>query len=990
MSTGLNPPAAPADLTGSTSSSGLVAVLRARLSAEAGPAAELERKLRARLAALQAASDADPFRNPLLLLSLELSRLIDQAEVRPDTLEALVQRLTVGAFADRAEHVAAYLEDVSVEANEAALTAVVRELAGDPPVPFAQFRARVERPSLGIVLTAHPTFSLPKALAEDLIALATGLDPTGEPLDDAAAGRLIDRVIAAEHLPPATLTLQVEHAWSMSALAHLQDALDRVAGIVYAVAAELYPEEWEGLTPCLATAASWVGYDLDGRSDIAWSDTVAKRLEVKLAQLRRNRGRVAALAEREAAAGDALAPVTRSLDAAIDAVTQQLAAIDAVAKDPGEVGRVATAFIATRATGLVDTKALRADVAKAASVADAPALQQDLAVLRTGLAWHGLGLAHTHVRLNATQLHNAIRKQVGMDSAPDDPTHRRSYMSAINELLGRVKPETVNFATLMVERATARRLFMIVQQVVKYVDAETPVRFLIAETEAGFTLLTALYFARLFGVEESVEISPLFETAAAIERGDAILDDALRSPHYLAYVKRLGRLTVQFGFSDSGRYLGQMAATFMLERLRLRLVSVMERHGLSNVQLVLFNTHGESIGRGGHPTSLFDRYRYASPPVTRAVFAQHRIALKDEISFQGGDGFMLFAGLPTALSVLRAGLEAYLRPDPEALNDPVYAEGDYAVEFFAAIRQSFEALVDDPNYAAMLGVFGSNLQPRTGSRPMKRQHDGALRAMDVAHVSQLRAIPNNTILQQLAFMANTIHGVGAARSRDPELFDHLLKTSPRFRRAMGMVQRALACSDLDVFRAYLDGFDPGLWLARSGRARSGARRAELRKLAQQLEKLELHPPLAKVFRRLQADVLLMMDQLHGTEGLQASTPHMLLLLHMVRLVLIHRIYLLAVHIPEFSAHHGLSHEDVVARLIRLDVPATVATLKELFPKTDAASVPPEALAEPSTYRSDATQSYAREHLVLFDPLLAYHRMIQLLGSAISAEIGAVG
>ena len=44
----------------------------------------------------------------------------------------------------------------------------------------------------------------------------------------------------------------------------------------------------------------------------------------------------------------------------------------------------------------------------------------------------------------------------------------------------------------MAERATAKRLFMIVQQMVKYVDADTPVRFLIAETEAGFTFFRNL------------------------------------------------------------------------------------------------------------------------------------------------------------------------------------------------------------------------------------------------------------------------------------------------------------------------------------------------------------------------------------------------------------------------------------------------------------------------------------------------------------------
>ncbi len=53
----------------------------------------------------------------------------------------------------------------------------------------------------------------------------------------------------------------------------------RAYEIAFEVAAELYPDDWQKLSPRLLTIASWVGYDLDGRSDIRWSDTLLKRLE---------------------------------------------------------------------------------------------------------------------------------------------------------------------------------------------------------------------------------------------------------------------------------------------------------------------------------------------------------------------------------------------------------------------------------------------------------------------------------------------------------------------------------------------------------------------------------------------------------------------------------------------------------------------------------------------------------------------------------------
>lgn len=90
----------------------------------------------------------------------------------------------------------------------------------------------------------------------------------------------------------------------------------------------------------------------------------------------------------------------------------------------------------------------------------------------------------------------------------------------------------------------------------KHVDGSASICFLIAETETGYTLLAALRLARHFGVDRHIEISPLFETASALERGERVLDEALRSPHFRDYLKLHGRLCLQFGYLDSGRYVG--------------------------------------------------------------------------------------------------------------------------------------------------------------------------------------------------------------------------------------------------------------------------------------------------------------------------------------------------------------------------------------------------------------------------------------------------
>ena len=144
------------------------------------------------------------------------------------------------------------------------------------------------------------------------------------------------------------------------------------------------------------------------------------------------------------------------------------------------------------------------------------------------------------MRINAIQLHNAIRKTIGMDHAPDDPTHRLTYVNAVAKLIEGTEPQTINFASVTDERATARRMFMTVAQMLKHLDGSEPIRFLIAECDTSFTLLTALYFARLFGVEDRIDISPLFETRTALERGAEIIAGALAVPAYRDYVRGRG------------------------------------------------------------------------------------------------------------------------------------------------------------------------------------------------------------------------------------------------------------------------------------------------------------------------------------------------------------------------------------------------------------------------------------------------------------------
>ena len=902
----------------------------------------------------------DPFGNPVLSLALAVSRRLDRHELSLDDLTGLVRFLRDAAFAERAGRISDYVGGHDAAGSRRAIETVAERLVrpdpSDSPVPLAAFRAATERPRFAAVFTAHPTFSLPPPVSAALAA--------------AASGRVPEASFASHRPGPITLGAEFEQA--TTAIAHGRDALDVLSEAILVAARAVWPGRWMDLAPCPVILTSWVGYDTDGRTDIAWWDTLGLRLRMKRFQLARVAGQVAGIASAE--------PATRRLGRALEVVDAQLGALPAK-QDPQQVAGFARALVLRRDDAMTTTEEV--DGLLRAAMVEARADEAlALGVARAGLRGHGLSLAHTHVRLNATQLHNVVRQRLGLSDPPEDAARRRALLAGINAALDTVRPVPVDFGALMAEGASAAKLMMTVAQLVKHIDGGTPVRFLIAETESGYTLLSALWLARLFGVERQIEISPLFETADALEQGARVLEEALRSPHWRAYLQATGRMCLQFGYSDSGRYVGPLAATYLIERLRMKAADALAKHGLTDVELVLFDTHGESVGRGAHPGSLAARLDYLSPPRSRLALEKAGIAVRSETAFQGGDGYLLFGTPALALATVARIAEHTLLPTPEA-EDAIYDEPDFSADFFATCRAGMAELVEDTGYAGLLGAFGPALLDPTGSRPAARQTDGMGGPAMIRTPRELRAIPNNAILHQIGWLANTLQGLGTAASRNPETFAELRASSPRFANALDLPSHALAHSDIDVLRAVVDTLDPGMWLDRAAYASIPGRRQALVSVARALERLDLWAAAQVMFRRVQADHV-------ALRAVWPEAPSMAvreLALHGLRLALIHRIWLLASGIPDFSPRYGVTRAALELRILRLDIPAAVALLTEVFP---LAPDPATELdyAEPGA--GVASAAYAREHAEIMQPMLLLFNLVREISAAVTHEVGAFG
>ncbi|HVI89734.1 MAG TPA: phosphoenolpyruvate carboxylase [Dongiaceae bacterium] len=977
--------------------------------------AKVTRELESAFDDLAALRDRNPFGNSVKLLALDINKRLDKGSLTYGGIETLVQEMTVQAYQHRADRLRDYLGERDDAKNVALLRQSIRRLAlSDAGAegkrgkavtrPFAEFKEMIERELFGIVVTAHPTFSQSTGMMRVMAELATGREIDGGSLSAAERKRRIGYARAVEHRAPEKIDLSYEHGLSIEAIRNMQRALRRVYDIVFDVAAELYPQDWETLSPKLLTIASWVGYDLDGRSDIKWSDTLCKRLKLQALQLEQYLADIQALRndlkreKQDVELSHLLELLESRLALAIKEVSDEMDVFSSDASGESwieQVRRIAKRMHDGRDLRLIDSAQLLELVQRALDLTKTAAIRRKLLILRAEIGNHGLGMAHTHVRLNSVQIHNAIRKLIDMETAPDDPARKRTYLASLSRLLTEVRPMSISFASIMAERTSAKRLFMIVAQMLKYIDSTTPVRFLIAECEAPLTLLAALYFAKLFGVEHRIDISPLFETTKAFERGIRVIDESLQNPSFAEYIRKRGRLCIQTGFSDAGRHLGQTVAAVSVEWLRLKLADLMRDRGFADVEVVVFDTHGESIGRGGHPESFRARLEYAASPVSRHQFQKNKVKAKEEISFQGGDGYLHFITPPIAFTSITRILDYILEEPKDGVDtDPAYvAEEDFTKEFFITIRHFNEKVMDDPNYAALLDAFGANLLFPSGSRALKRQHDGVSSRVNLTHPTQMRAIPHNGILQQMGFLANTVGGVGQAIMRDPERFQRAYRNSPRLRRLLGMVEWALEFSDLEALKCYIDLFDPGQWLSRAYQAKEPERAAELRKVAELLEGEGLHEKLAKIYRTFQQDMLDLRDGLAlvgaGGPKISPEARFNLRIIHGLRIALLMRLFMLSTHIPDFSHQYDMSREQLLSKIFHLEVDDAVRKLNTVFPKVDPVKFEGD-FGDVATYIGDWHQTYEREHELIFQPIANLYTLIRRLSSGVIHTVGALG
>ena len=915
-----------------------------------------------------------------------LAKELFEDETRLDSLAADLETSSSDALEYRLSQLLQYHRGRNGDDKGKSLRKLIEALAYDNGslVAIGVFTDRLKRPLAGIVMTAHPTFSMSK----------TGWIEAKKRLSNAISLEKNQEINAAEVgirdlslLPESSPSLEDELAYANDAIDAVRSALRDVWHEALSVGIELYPDQWHHLTPQLVTVASWVGFDLDGRTDIGWAQSLHFKYVMTLAGLERLSDLWTSIAPLQTSSskndiglvGDSLIKLLGAFQVECESLKVASAKVTF-----GEYNRLAVAQQETKTSA---RSVISSCLARLMETDLEVATLKEISVFRCEWQAIGLGLSHIHFRLNAAQLHNAIRSVVNMKEAPDRSASRRHYLDAIGSLLDDVKPVNIHFGDLCEEQTTARRVFMLAAQFKKHFDDTSALRMLVAESDTPFTLLTALYYAKQFGVDDYVEISPLFETAIGLQRGDRVIAELLGNPHFLDYIKRQGRFCVQLGFSDSGRYIGQIAAALAIERFKLRLIRLWQASGLSDVNLVFFDTHGESMGRGAHPISMEDRFYYTHSEEVRRRLLSMGNQYKHEVSFQGGDGYLHFLHSDLAYSTVFNLLATRIEP-PAFGDDALYADSDWSLDFFLTLTETQERMTNEKGYVRLIDSIGQAMLYPTGSRALKRQGRG-VHGQYLDRIGQIRAIPNNAVLQQLGFAANLVMGVGAALNRNPRRFREVYEKSPRLKSLMAMVLKGLEVSSVEILGAYLKILSPSHLLDQCEGMRPSKARGRLLRLAKSLEGVFDGNAMRSVLRQFRHDGYILEDMLEVAGLERPKVNQDLLDLHTIRLALIHFIHIKAVQIPQFSSRQDVSLDEFIEAILHLDIEGALAELREIFPR-GVSGAANEDFGETSTFLQESSGVYSRLHTEIFDPVERASEMIQVVSAVIATRIGAVG
>lgn len=321
--------------------------------------------------------------------------------------------------------------------------------------------------------------------------------------------------------------------------------------------------------------------------------------------------------------------------------------------------------------------------------------------------------------------------------------------------------------------------------------------FIASMSQAPSDMLTLLLLASEVGVDETLELVPLFETIDDLRDGPAIMRALFANEAWMRHLRARGRRRglhqqVMIGYSDSSKDGGYLASNWHLYHAQQLLTAACAEQGIA---LQLFHGRGGSISRGGGPTNLAIRalppgsLKYGTKITEQGEVIAYRYGNRDigrRHLHQVMHAMMLALGSPREVEpepAWLAAMDELSELGKEAWRDFVYGSPDF---------------LDFWQQATPIGELA---RLPISSRPARRSSDGGFGA--------IRAIPWTFSWMQSRAIVPSWFGVGHAlhswseRGADAlDLLREMYRSWPFFNAVLENAQLDVAKADLGIAGLY--------------------------------------------------------------------------------------------------------------------------------------------------------------------------------------------
>ena len=283
-------------------------------------------------------------------------------------------------------------------------------------------------------------------------------------------------------------------------------------------------------------------------------------------------------------------------------------------------------------------------------------------------------------------------------------------------------------------------------------------RYIISQCNSALNVMEVFALHKLSGwktEEINIDIVPLFETVADLEKASNIMKELYENEPYLRHLKRRGkRQTIMLGFSDGTKDGGYLMANWSIYRAKEELTKISKQFG---IDVIFFDGRGGPPARGGGKTHKF----YAS---LGKNIANNEI----QLTIQGQTVSSSFGTIDAAQFNMEQLINAGITND--LFIDKKITLQEHEQELIQVLAdesyQAYNELKNHPyflDYLSYVSPLQFYADTNIGSRPAKR---GSLSRLSL---KDLRAIPFVGSWSQVKQNVTGYYGVGRALKKAQEL-----------------------------------------------------------------------------------------------------------------------------------------------------------------------------------------------------------------------------